>query len=146
MSHDPKVCINCHVMNTQYATWEHSAHAKADVGCLDCHANNTSMFAQLKDKARDGWNHTIAFSFDSYENAIQMSENSQQRVQQNCVTCHANIASTLNQNHDKNHGYNEKDLVVGGRKCWECHKSTPHGKVRGLSTTPHNLGVKKVME
>ena len=28
LSHDPKACINCHVMNTQYATWQHSSHAR----------------------------------------------------------------------------------------------------------------------
>ena len=28
LSKDPKVCINCHVMNTSYATWQHSSHAR----------------------------------------------------------------------------------------------------------------------
>jgi len=28
LSADPKACINCHVMNTQYATWQHSSHAE----------------------------------------------------------------------------------------------------------------------
>lgn len=26
MSDDPKACINCHVMTTQYVTWNHSSH------------------------------------------------------------------------------------------------------------------------
>ena len=26
LTEDPKVCINCHTMNTQYATWQHSSH------------------------------------------------------------------------------------------------------------------------
>ena len=26
MSSEPEVCINCHTMNTHYATWQHSSH------------------------------------------------------------------------------------------------------------------------
>jgi nitrite reductase (cytochrome c-552) len=36
MSSAPEVCINCHTMNTHYATWQHSSHRR-EATCVDCH-------------------------------------------------------------------------------------------------------------
>lgn len=139
-SKDPKACINCHVMNTQYATWQHSSHK--DIGCVQCHLPTDDFLSKYVAKAKDGWNHSVAFTFGTYENAIRISEDGANRVQKNCISCHQKLVSTLIDDFDKNHNYDETNPL--GRKCWECHKSVPHGKVRGLSTTLDNLGVKEV--
>lgn len=143
LSKDPKACINCHVMNTQYATWQHSAHGVAEVTCVECHLPTDSFFNKYKAKAVDGWNHTLAFTFDTYDHAIQISDDGASRVQKNCISCHKSLTSTLGSNADKYHNFDE-GYVENGRECWSCHKGTPHGKVRGLTTTPHNLGIKEV--
>lgn len=143
LSTDPKACINCHVMNTQYATWQHSAHATQGITCVECHLPTDSFINKYKAKAIDGWNHTLAFTFDTYDHAMKISEDGARRVQDNCISCHASVTSTLATNADKYHNFKD-DYVANGRKCWDCHKEVPHGKVRGLTTTPHNLGVKEV--
>lgn len=141
LSKDPKACINCHVMNTQYATWQHSSHK--DVGCIECHLPTDGFIDKYTAKAIDGWNHSVAFTLGTYDHAIKISEHGAKRVQKNCKSCHESLASNLDKNFDLNHNFSSKESA-SERKCWSCHKSVPHGKVRSLNTVPHNLGVKEV--
>jgi len=142
LSKDPKACINCHVMNTEYATWQHSSHAR-EATCIECHLPTDGIINKYISKARDGFNHTVAFTFDTYDHAIKISKDGERRVQENCISCHKSIVSTLGSNADKYHNFNDEN-VENGRKCWSCHQEVPHGKVRALTTAPHNLGVKEV--
>ncbi|MFT7004494.1 MAG: cytochrome c nitrite reductase small subunit [Sulfurimonas sp.] len=142
LSHDPKACINCHVMNTQYATWQHSSHAR-EATCIECHLPTDSFIDKYIAKAVDGWNHSKAFTMHTYAHAIKISDDGAKRVQKNCISCHKSITSTLSTNADKYHNFDDP-YVENGRKCWSCHKDVPHGKVRSITTTPNNLGVKEV--
>ena len=142
LSDDPKACINCHVMNTQYATWQHSSHAR-DAVCVDCHLPQEGFFRKYKTKAIDGWNHSKAFTMNTYKPAIEISDGGAKIVQENCISCHKSIVSTITANADKYHNF-ENPEVATGRRCWDCHKSVPHGKVRATTTTPNNIGVKEV--
>lgn len=140
LSSDPKACINCHTMNSAYATWEKSSH-KNVAKCIDCHLPVGDVIAKYKSKAIDGWNHSVAFTMNTYKNNIKIGEDGASRVQANCVRCHSSISSSINENADKYHNKDNVNLKTG-RKCWECHKHVPHGKVRSLISTPYNLGVK----
>jgi cytochrome c nitrite reductase small subunit len=141
LSKDPRACINCHVMNTQYATWQHSSHK--DVGCVECHLPTDNFFDKYIAKMKDGWNHSVAFTLGTYDHAIKISDDGAKRVQKNCISCHESMVSNIQKNHDINHNYNNtKDL--SNRKCWSCHQSVPHGEVRAINTVPNNLGVKEV--
>lgn len=142
LSKDPKACINCHVMNTQYATWQHSSHAR-DVTCVECHLPTDGFISKYMAKARDGFNHTVAFTFDTYDHAIKISDDGAKRVQNNCISCHKSLTSTLAGNANKYHNFDDEN-IANGRKCWSCHTEVPHGKVRGLTSTPNNLGIKEV--
>ena len=142
LSTDPKACINCHVMNTQYATWQHSSHAR-QATCIECHLPTDSFVDKYIAKAIDGWNHSKAFTLNTYAHAIQISDDGAKRVQKNCISCHKSITSTISSNADKYHNFDD-EYVENGRKCWSCHKDVPHGKVRSITTTPNNLGVKEV--
>ena len=142
LSKDPKACINCHVMNTQYATWQHSAHGVAGVTCVECHLPTDSFFEKYYAKTIDGWNHSVAFTMETYDPAMKISEYGAKRVQENCMSCHGSLASVITENADKYHNF-EEPYVENGRKCWDCHKSVPHGKVRSVTSTPYNLGVKE---
>jgi len=143
LSSDPKACINCHVMNTQYATWQHSSHAR-EATCVECHLPTDSFIEKYVAKSVDGWNHSVAFTMNTYDHALKISDYGAQRVQKNCISCHSSITSTITTNADKYHNFEDQSGVESGRKCWECHQSVPHGKVRGMTTTPYNLGVKEV--
>ena len=142
LSTDPKACINCHVMNTQYATWQHSSHAR-DTTCVDCHLPTDSFVDKYIAKTRDGWNHSVAFTLNTYDHAIKISDDGAKRVQKNCISCHSSLTSQIVTNADKYHSFVNPEVDTG-RKCWDCHKGVPHGKVRGLRSTPDNIGVKIV--
>ncbi len=143
LSSDPKACVNCHVMNTQYATWQHSSH-REQATCVECHLPTDSFIDKYVAKSIDGWNHSVAFTLDTYDHAMKISDYGAERVQKNCVSCHASLSSGIRTNYDRNHSFENEKGLINGRNCWECHKSVPHGKIRGITTTPHNLGVREV--
>ncbi len=141
-SEDPKVCINCHSMNTQYATWQHSSHRERAT-CVDCHLPRESLVDKLLAKSRDGFNHSYAMTFRTYlDNNIRASKNAQQRIQANCISCHQEMVSEITARLELYRTGGATNTLE--RKCWECHRNVPHGRLRGLTTTPDNLGVKEI--
>lgn len=140
LSADPKVCANCHVMNTQYATWQHSSHVQTAT-CVECHLPTKGFVRKYMAKARDGFNHTVAFTFSTYSNSIRISDNAAERVQENCVRCHNQLVSIVKSGITQGTLHIKKDSQ---RKCWSCHVDVPHGRARGLSSAPFNLGVREV--
>ncbi|VAW83995.1 Cytochrome c nitrite reductase, small subunit NrfH [hydrothermal vent metagenome] len=73
------------------------------------------------------------FTFRMEPQVIKMHEAGQEVVQANCQSCHQNVnrdVGLLNVSlEDKLHG--------NGKLCWECHREVPHGRIKGLSTTPN---------
>ena len=141
LSSDPKVCINCHTMNTHYATWQHSSH-REKASCVDCHLPRDSFTNKMIAKARDGYNHSVAMTLGSYGYNLRISDNAATRIQDNCISCHGEIVSQML---DNSKLYEVADSHVQmGRLCWDCHREVPHGTVRNLTTTQNNLGVKEL--
>ncbi len=141
LSTDPKACINCHVMNTQYATWQHSSHARSAT-CVECHLPTDTTINKYKAKARDGWNHSVAFTLNTYAQNMVISDDAAKRVQANCISCHARLTEVIISNSDNYHNFN--GVPATDRLCWDCHRDVPHGKARSLSTTPNNLGIREL--
>jgi len=142
LSEDPKVCINCHTMNTQYATWQHSSH-RGRATCVECHLPKESLIGKIFAKSRDGFKHSYAMTFRTYEtHNIRASESAQKRIQANCITCHKEIVSQITA-YSKLYETKEESGQMA-RKCWGCHRDVPHGTTRSLTTTPDNLGVKEI--
>jgi cytochrome c nitrite reductase small subunit len=125
LSDAPETCMNCHVMTTQYVTWQHGSHANAAT-CNDCHVPHTSLLAQYAFKAKDGLWHSTVFTMRWEPQAIRLSKRAVPVVEDNCRRCHAQViaevAPAAHQNKDQ--------------RCWDCHRETPHGSVRSLSATP----------
>ncbi|MDT8447805.1 MAG: cytochrome c nitrite reductase small subunit [bacterium] len=142
-SSDPKACINCHVMNASYASWQHSAHARVAT-CVDCHLPAGNGLAKYAAKALDGWNHSYAFTFSGdLGPSINISQHGAKRVQQNCIRCHSPLVGTLQANAALNaqvSGHGPEDR----RNCWTCHRAVPHGTARAIYSTPHAIGVKEL--
>jgi len=142
LTEDPKVCINCHTMNTQYATWQHSSHRERAT-CVECHLPQESLFNKLLAKSRDGFKHSYAMTFRTYEGQeISASESAQERIQANCIACHREIVSQIMANAKLYEVKDDSGQI--DRKCWSCHRFVPHGRARGLNATPDNLGVKEI--
>ena len=90
LSHNPETCINCHVMNSQYYDWTHSAHRRAAT-CNDCHVPHDNIFHKYFFKAQDGLRHAAVFTFRTEPQVIYIRDAGRKTVQQNCLNCHAKV-------------------------------------------------------
>lgn len=132
LSDDPKTCINCHVMNHEYASWFHSAH-REKATCNDCHVPQDNVFNKYFFKAKDGLRHATIFTLRNEPQVIRIKEEGADVVQNNCIRCHNELitdrrllATTKSYDHFR----------TEGRKCWECHREVPHGRMHSLSAIP----------
>lgn len=123
-SDEPEACINCHVMNTHYVTWQKGSHARVAT-CNDCHVPHDNVFRKYGFKAMDGLRHSAMFTFRLEPQVIRIHSMGSAVVQENCLRCHGNkFSEAMPSQHPE----------IEGRVCWTCHKETPHGKVSSLST------------
>jgi cytochrome c nitrite reductase small subunit len=125
LSDAPETCMNCHVMTTQYVTWQHGSHAGVAT-CNDCHVPHTSFPAHWAFKAKDGLWHATVFTMRWEPQVIRLSEGAIPVVEENCRRCHAQVIDNVSL----------VDHRQGDLRCWECHREVPHGTVRSLSATP----------
>ena len=132
LSDRPETCTNCHLMTPQYATWSHSSH-REHAHCNDCHVPHNNVFNKYFFKAKDGLRHATIFTLRREPQVILIREEGKEVVQENCVRCHSVLLT------------DSKLLARTGsfqhyrtdRKCWECHREVPHGRVNSLSSTPN---------
>jgi cytochrome c nitrite reductase small subunit len=133
LSDDPRACINCHVMTTQYISWAKSSHARVAT-CNDCHVPHDNIIRTYYFKAMDGTRHTTIFTLRIEPQVIKIKDAGINVVQQNCVRCHAyqvmDMPLAVNQVNVTTHEPN-------GVFCWDCHQNVPHGSVRSLSAYPN---------
>ncbi|HZH97590.1 MAG TPA: cytochrome c nitrite reductase small subunit, partial [Fimbriimonadaceae bacterium] len=113
LSDDPRACINCHIMEPMYVTWQHSSHAR--VTCNECHVPQDNILKKYAFKANDGLRHSTLFTFGMERQVIQAIPASKKVIQENCIRCHANVMDAVTDVH--------KDF---GRSCVECHREVPH--------------------
>lgn len=128
LSDDPEVCVNCHVMRTEYVTWQHSSHREV-AHCNDCHVPHDSFVRHWAFKAEDGLRHATIFTMRWEPQVIELSDRAVPVVEENCRRCHEEVV-------------NETALVAhqpGDLRCWDCHREVPHGRVRSLATSPGYL-------
>lgn len=134
LSDDPKTCINCHVMTTEYITWNHSSHRNVAT-CNDCHVPHDNVLNKYYFKAKDGLYHASVYTLRLEPQAITMREPSKRVVQNNCIRCHqGQITDAKMISWVASHKESRLD-----RTCWECHRETPHGRVRSLSSVGYQL-------
>lgn len=135
LSEDPKTCVNCHVMATQYVTWNHSSHREV-ANCNDCHVPHDNSFNKYYFKAKDGLNHASLFTIRAERQVINIAKESKEVVKENCIRCHTHLfdQSKLISQTKGNYQVHNTD-----RKCWECHRDIPHGNVRSLSSVPNAM-------
>lgn len=131
LSDEPETCINCHIMSPQYTTWRHSSHREV-ASCNDCHVPQDNIFRTYYFKAMDGLRHSAIFTTRGYDQSIRMLHPGNKVVQENCIRCHGHLTERVNAN------VTFKQTLAGeGKKCWDCHRDVPHGRVKSLSVTPY---------
>jgi len=133
LSDNPKTCVNCHIMGPEYSTWSHSSHREY-TNCNDCHVPHNNVFNKYYFKAKDGLRHATIFTLRGEPQVIRIKQAGANAVQKNCIRCHGTLLADvkMNQRTDSLSMYRSK------RKCWDCHRLTPHDRIRGLTTTPYS--------
>lgn len=113
LSDDPNTCVNCHVMREQFDAWRHSSHGRVAV-CNDCHTPHSSVVEKWVVKGINGFNHSVAFTLQSYPENIRIKGFNADVVQANCVGCHENLTHFLT-------------LTEGSApNCLTCHTGIGH--------------------
>jgi cytochrome c nitrite reductase small subunit len=125
LSDRPETCMNCHVMSTEYVSWQHSSHAETAT-CNDCHVPHDTMLRQYGFKAKDGLWHATVFTMRWEPQVIRLSQGAVPVVESNCRRCHEQVVEDVAVG--RPHG--------GDLRCWDCHRETPHGRVHSLAATP----------
>ncbi|GBC87641.1 Cytochrome c-type protein NrfH [bacterium HR12] len=112
LSDDPRACANCHIMRPQLDAWQRSSHA-AVATCNDCHTPHDPIGKYLA-KARNGWNHSVAFTLQRFEEPIRIKPANLAVLERNCRGCHAALVSEI---------VGHEDEVLG---CVRCHRDAGH--------------------
>ena len=120
MSNDPKVCVNCHIMQPQYDAWQKSSH-HAVAGCVECHLPH-DFVGKYVAKGLNGWSHSRAFTMQDFPEPIAITDYNARILQQNCLACHEAMVH---------------DTVVTAApgqelRCVHCHQTVGHGERAGL--------------
>lgn len=119
LSNDPRACVNCHIMNDQYDSWFKGSH-RAAATCTDCHLPH-GFFEKYAAKARNGWNHSKAFTLQNFPEPIRITPFNLASLQHNCIECHRGMTGSI---------AGHADVGSGEARCTECHRSAGHMQLR----------------
>lgn len=126
LTNDPGACANCHVMESQYASWMKSSHRSVAV-CNDCHTPHDPI-GKYSTKARNGFWHSYYFTTGDFHEPIQATPRSREIAESACRDCHGSITRTLV------HAEEVPDFREGGGVadgdgalvCTRCHQDVGH--------------------
>jgi cytochrome c nitrite reductase small subunit len=90
---DPNVCANCHIMQPQFDSWINSSHRNVAT-CNDCHTP-TGFVPKYISKADNGFRHAWAFTFDNFDEPIQIIPRNQRALQNQCLDCHGEMVHQI---------------------------------------------------
>jgi cytochrome c nitrite reductase small subunit len=115
LSNDPEACKNCHIMNDHFDSWVKASH-HGTATCNDCHLPH-DLFGKYYNKARNGWNHSKAFTLGGFPEPIRITRHNQDELQLNCIECHKLFVSEIAAPGDVGHEE---------ARCTVCHRSAGH--------------------
>lgn len=113
---DPRTCVNCHIMNQQFASWNKASHHAAAT-CVDCHLPASGIDKYIA-KSENGYHHSKAFTLQDFHEPIMIHEKNSRILQDNCLRCHGQFV------HQIVSGSTTDKTAV---RCVHCHKSVGHG-------------------
>ena len=131
---EPSACVNCHIMEPQYAGWQKSSH-HAVARCIDCHLPHSFVPKYLA-KAENGYRHGKLFTTQTFEEPITVKPAGQAILQANCERCHAELVHEIVSLEDfEVDARAAADRVTpdrGALQCVHCHWTVGHGERAGL--------------
>ncbi len=120
-STDPRACANCHIMQSQYDSWQKASHHAAAT-CVDCHLPHDFIGKYIA-KAENGYHHSKGFTLQDFHEPIMIKEKNSRILQENCLYCHQELVH---------------ELIAGPSpaqdplRCVHCHAAVGHGPRTGL--------------
>jgi len=120
-STDPAACVNCHIMQPQYDSWQKASHHGV-ARCVDCHLPH-GFVEKYVAKASNGYYHSKGFTFQDFPEPIRIKGANREILQENCLHCHEDLV------HELVAGATTADDAVA---CVHCHRSVGHGENVGL--------------
>ncbi len=121
LSTDPEACVNCHIMRSEYDSWQKSSHHTVAV-CVDCHLP-ADFVPKYFAKAENGFRHSKEFTAQTFAEPIEVQPPGRRILQENCIRCHAPMVETMNVGDPEGPGQVE---------CIHCHAGVGHGDRVGL--------------
>jgi cytochrome c nitrite reductase small subunit len=115
-STDPRACANCHIMQSEYDSWQKAGHHAA-AKCVDCHLPHEFIPKYLA-KAENGFWHSYGFTFQNFHEPIQIKPRNSRILQESCLRCHEAFVH---------------DIIAGSTRsadavsCIHCHRGVGHG-------------------
>ena len=119
LSTDPAACANCHIMRSEYDSWQKAGHHTAAT-CVDCHLP-ADFVGKYTAKTVNGWNHSKAFTLQDFHEPIRIGARNAQILHDNCVRCHGDLV------HDLTSVWVDDPL-----SCTHCHAGVGHGPRCGV--------------
>lgn len=107
----PASCVNCHVMQDSYDSWQHSSH-HAIATCNDCHLSHHPIGKWIT-KADNGFFHSLAFTTDHFAEPIQIKPRNRRVTQAACIHCHGDFL-------------HQSSVLDASVACVHCHQSVGH--------------------
>lgn len=114
LSSDPRACINCHVMQDQFDSWQKSSH-HAVANCVECHLPH-SFVPKWIAKMENGYHHSKAFTLQDFPEPIRIGAKNARILKDNCRSCHADVAG----------GAAGHFSARGSLDCVSCHARVGH--------------------
>ncbi|MEM8668368.1 MAG: cytochrome c nitrite reductase small subunit [Planctomycetota bacterium] len=119
LSNDPKTCLNCHVMQESFDSWQNSSHHHVAL-CNDCHLPH-DFVGKWVSKADNGLFHSIAFTFQDYQDPIQIKPRNRTITQNACIDCHKDFVHSLLTSESL-----DWDTKSNHTLCVHCHSEVGH--------------------
>jgi cytochrome c nitrite reductase small subunit len=120
LRNDPKVCINCHIMQASFDAWVHSSHAPV-AACNDCHLPQ-DFIGKWFTKADNGLRHAVAFTTGWFHEPLQMTPRNRRVTQNACLHCHGEFVAAAFPAGD---AHADNSLL-----CVHCHTDVGHAERR----------------
>jgi cytochrome c nitrite reductase small subunit len=118
-SKDPAACANCHIMNSEYDSWQKASHHTV-AKCVDCHLPHEFIPKYLA-KAENGMRHSYGFTFQNFHEPIHIQRLGSRILQTNCMKCHEGMVHNLVAG-----STTDQDAVT----CVHCHSDVGHGPMK----------------
>ena len=114
LSNDPTACINCHVMQSHFDSWQKSSHHHVAV-CNDCHLSHDPI-GKWVTKADNGFFHSLAFTTGNFDEPIRIKPRNRRVTQNACLDCHDGLVNHMRP------AQRGGDMLL----CIKCHDDVGH--------------------